>query len=60
MAKECVKEIVPLDADVTIKIKPTKGGGRRLRIVCEYDSDLVESVMVAAKRIDQTDGVAIP
>lgn len=53
MATECVNEIVPTDADVTIKIKPTKGGGRRLRIICEYDTELVESVLVAAKRIDQ-------
>lgn len=51
MATECVSEVVPSDADVTIKIL-RKPGGRRLRIVVEHDTDLVESVSVQSNRID--------
>jgi hypothetical protein len=51
MATECVSESIPSDADVTIKIL-RRPGGRRLRIVVEHDTDLVESVSVASTRID--------
>lgn len=51
MATECVSEVVPSDADVTIKIL-RKPGGRRLRIIVEHDTDLVESVSVTTNRID--------
>lgn len=51
-SRKCISEVVPSDAEVVIKIIP-KPGGRRLRIVCEYESELVESVLVAARRIDE-------
>lgn len=51
MAKESVSEQIPSDRDVTIKIM-RKPGGRRLRIVVEHDTDLVESVSVMATPID--------
>lgn len=54
MATECVSETVPMGADVTVRIIP-KPGGRRLRVVVEYDGDLVESVLMTKRRIDQSD-----
>lgn len=54
MATECTSESIPSDADVTIKIL-RRPGGRRLRIVVEHDTDIVESVSVHANRIDPAD-----
>lgn len=51
MAKESVSEQIPSDRDVTIKIL-RKPGGRRLRIVVEHDTDLVESVSVTSSGAD--------
>lgn len=47
MATECVSKKVPADHDVTIRIKRVPGG-KRLRIVVEHDTDLVESVSVTS------------
>lgn len=59
MAKEVTSEQVSSDSDVTIRIL-RKPGGRRLRIVVEHDTDLVESVSVQTNRIDQTSDQPIP
>lgn len=53
MATECVSEVVAADADVRIKFLP-KAGGRRLRVLVEYDTEVVESVQVVEQRIDGT------
>lgn len=51
MATECIAETVPHGADVTVRIIP-KAGGRRLRVIVEYDDDLVETVEMTKRRID--------
>jgi hypothetical protein len=53
MATECVSEVVATDSDVRLRLFP-KPGGRRVKVVVEYNTDVVESVQVVEHRIDKT------
>lgn len=53
MATECVTKVVAESSDVRVRLFP-KPGGRRVKVVVEYDTDVVESVQVVEHRIDQT------
>jgi hypothetical protein len=52
VATECVTKVVAADSDVRVRFFP-KPGGRRLKMVVEYDADVVESVQVIEHRVDK-------
>jgi hypothetical protein len=55
MATECVTKVVAVDSDVRVRFFP-KPGGRRLKMVVEYDTEVIESVQVVEHRIDKPSG----
>jgi hypothetical protein len=52
VATECVTKVVATDADIRVRFFP-KPGGKRLKMVVEYDAEVVESVQVVEHRIDK-------